>query len=199
MGYRITDIRKAMKQPQLAKFRPGSRRASQAVRLAGSLLIASLLTAGSHAVRAQDFQIVWVVIGEVAGASPDEPLRAGRHLFMANELAAFSMRHVEIAKVEALPSVIELAIGERFCISALNVAGLTATGTPVKNSPMTISVRQDHKEALGLDRRKNDICVKGMSAGEFPIRFASMLPAKDGTTRGAQVFLRIRDAATLGE
>lgn len=199
MGYRINRVSKVMKQPPLANSVGGSCRASPAGSPAATVLIASLLALGSTTARAQDFQIVWVVIGEVAGASADEPLRAGRHLFMANELAAFSMQRVEVAKVEALPSVVQLAIGERFCLSALNVAGLTASGTPVKKSPMTISVRQDHKEALGLDRRKNDICVKGTSAGEFPIRFASMLPAKDGTTRGAQVFLRIMDAASLGE
>lgn len=148
---------------------------------------------GWNAVRAQvDFQIVWVVIGEAAGASPNEAVMAGRHLFMASELAAFSLQHVAVAKVEAQPMVVELAVGEQFCVTSLNIAAFTAAGVPVKRSPLTISVRQDHKEALGLDRRKDDICVKAMSAGEFPVRFASMLPAKDGTTRGAQVFLRIR-------
>lgn len=199
MGYRINGVAKVMKQPQLANFMGKGRRALPARLIATTVLTASLLALGSGVARGQDFQIVWVVIGEVAGASQDEPLRAGRHLFMANELAAFSMQRVEVAKVEASPSIVQLAIGERFCVSALDVTGFTASGTPVKKSPMTISVRQDHKEALGLDRRKNDICVQGTSAGEFPIRFSSMLPAKDGTTRGAQVFLRIRDAASLGE
>ena len=44
----------------------------------------------------------------------------------------------------------------------------------------------------GLPAALDDICVKAVSAGEFPLRFASMLPATDGSMRGAQVFLRVR-------
>jgi len=188
----VIDILQRMKPPQLtkrrAKFQAPRSHAPQA-----ALLAMGLMLGGSGARAQADFQIVWVVIGEAAGAVPNEPLRAGRHLFMASELAAFSLQHVQVAKVEAQPPVVELAVGEQFCVTSLNIAASTATGTPVKHAPLTISVRQDHKEALGLDRRKDDICVKGISAGEFAMRFTSMLPAKDGTTRGAQVFLRIRN------
>lgn len=139
-------------------------------------------------------QIVWVVIGEAAGASPKEPVRAGRHLFMAKELADFTLKHILVARVDAQPEVVELGVGERFCVTSLNLAAFTAAGEVVKGSPMTVSVRQDHKEPMGLDRSKKDICMKGVSAGEYPIRFSSLLPAKDGTSRGAQVFVRVRDA-----
>ena len=161
-------------------------------------LLAVLVGAGNGAVAKAEFQmsqIVWVVIGEAAAATSEAATRAGRHLFLGNELAAFSLQHVEIAKVQAAPEVVELAVGEQFCITSLKIAAITAAGVPVKGSPLTISVRQDHKEALGLDRRKSNICVKGTSAGEYPVRFSSMLPAKDGSMRGAQVFLRIREAA----
>lgn len=139
-------------------------------------------------------QIVWVVIGEAAGAAPNEPVRAGRHLFMAKELADFTLKNVDVARVDAQPEIVELTVGERFCVTSLRLSAFTAAGGIVKGSPMTISVRQDHKEPMGLDRSRKDICVKGVSAGEYPIRFSSLLPAKDGTSRGAQVFIRVRDA-----
>jgi hypothetical protein len=152
---------------------------------------------GSGALAQSDYhlsQIVWVVIGEAAGASPNQRVRAGRHLFMATELAGFTLKHVEVARVNAQPEVVELAVGQRFCVTSLNLAAFTAAGEVVKGAPMTISVRQDHKEPMGLNRSKTDICVKGVSAGEYPLRFSSLLPAKDGTSRGAQVFVRVRDA-----
>jgi hypothetical protein len=144
-------------------------------------------------------QIVWVVIGEAAGASPNERVRAGRHLFMARELADFTLKHVEVARVDAQPEVVELAVGQRFCVTSLDLAAFTAAREVIKGAPMTISVRQDHKEPMGLLRTKTDICVKGVSAGEYPLRFSSLLPAKDGTSRGAQVFVRVRDAAASND
>jgi hypothetical protein len=162
-------------------------------------VLAALLGLGCSSAAAQaDFhvaQIVWVVIGETAAATPEVPVRAGRHLFMAKELTDFSLRHTQIARVEARPTIVELGLGEGFCMTSLHIAAFTSAGAAVKGAPLTISVRQDHKEAMGLDRRSNDICVKGINAGEYPIRFTSMLPAADGTSRGAQVFVRIRDTA----
>ena len=141
-------------------------------------------------------QVVWVVIGEAAGASSDAPVRAGRHLFMASELAGFTLRNVDVARVDAQPTIVDLAIGQRFCVTSLRLAAFNAAGEVVKGSPMSISVRQDHKEPMGLDRSKRNICVQGAIAGEYPIRFGSLLPAKDGTSRGAQVFVRVREALT---
>lgn len=164
---------------------------------------AALLVLGWNGALAQsDYrlaQIVWVVIGEAAGAAHNDPVRAGRHLFMAKELAEFTLKHIEVARVDAQPTVVELAVGERFCVTSLSLVGFTAAGEAIKGSPMTISVRQDHKEPMGLDRSKKDICVKGVSAGEYPIRFSSLLPAKDGTNRGAQVFVRVREATARNE
>jgi hypothetical protein len=164
---------------------------------------AALFVLGGNGALAQsDYhlsQIVWVVIGEAAGASPSEPVRAGRHLFMAKELADFTLKNVEVARVDAQPEVVELAVGQRFCVTSLNLAAFTAAGAIVKGAPMTISVRQDHKEPMGLSRSKTDICVKGVSAGEYPLRFSSLLPAKDGTNRGAQVFVRVRDATARND
>ena len=191
--------------------RPQSTSHNHALRLNGwasgpfntFVTVIALLAFGSTGAIAQsDFhmsQIVWVVIGEASTASPKNPIRAGQHLFMANELADFTLRHVEVARIEAQPEVVELSVGQRFCVTSLRLAAFNAGGHAIQGSPMSISVRQDHKEALGLDRSRKNICVKGTSAGEFPIRFASLLPAKDGTTRGAQVFVRIREAATHHE
>jgi hypothetical protein len=46
---------------------------------------------------------------------------------------------------------------------------------------------------MGIQRGRKDICVRPAMAGEYPIRFTSVLPAKDGTMRGAQIFVRAAD------
>lgn len=160
-----------------------------------AILAAALLTAVGVvlSVRAADFQIVWVVIGEAATSAGDQPVRAGRHLFMAPELADLSLKRVNVARVEAEPTVTNLAVGERFCLTSLKIIASGGDGSVVKHAPLSVSVRQDHRDALGLQRRKDDICVQAASAGEYPIRFTSLLPALDGTARGAQIFLRVRD------
>lgn len=183
-GMEIVEIMKQLRSTQFRRCPPRA-------------ILAAVLGFGcSDGIAQSDFhiaQIVWVVIGETAAAGADLPVRAGRHLFMAKELTEFSLRRIQIARVEALPTIVELGLGEAFCVTSLQIAAFTAAGTAVKGAPLSISVRQDHKEAMGLDRRRNNICVKGVSAGEYPIRFTSMLPAADGTARGAQVFVRIRD------
>jgi len=35
--------------------------------------------------------------------------------------------------------------------------------------------------------------VKPNEPGEYPVRLTSMLPAQDGTMRGAQMFIRVSD------
>lgn len=145
--------------------------------------------------RAQDFQIVWVVIGEAAASAGDQPVNAGRHLFMATELAAFSLRRITVARIDAEPVITNLAVGERFCLTSLKITASEPDRSIVKRAPLTISIRQDHKDALHLERRKDNICVRPTIPGEFPIRFTSLLPAADGSTRGAQIFVRVHDAA----
>ena len=194
-GIGFVDSRRVM-TIQPSSFKP--KRPARRRRFPTWATLAALLVLGwSGALAQSDYhlsQIVWVVIGEAAGASPTEPVRAGRHLFMAKELADFNLKDVDVARVDAHPEVVVLAIGERFCVTSLKLAAFTAAGAVVKGAPMTISVRQDHKEPMGLARTKENICVKGVSAGEYPLRFSSLLPAKDGTNRGAQVFVRVREA-----
>ena len=64
-------------------------------------------------------------------------------------------------------------------------------GSLVKQAPLSVAVRQDHRDALGIERGKDDICMRPIAAGEYPVRLTSVLPAKDGTARGAQIFLRV--------
>ena len=143
-----------------------------------------------------DFQIVWVVIGEAASASGGDQTGAGRHLFMASELADFALRRVNIARVDAQPVVTEMQIGGHLCITSLKVQAYDTKGTPVKRAPLSVSIRQDHKDIIGLTRTKTDICVAPTVAGEYPMRFTSLLPAKDGTMRGAQIFVRVAAPVT---
>ena len=139
-----------------------------------------------------DFKIVWVNIGEVAAAPNGHSPRAGKQLFMAPDLVQFSLDKVTVAQVDVDPTVVSLKVGERFCLTALHVLANGENHGEVDNAPLTVSVRQDQRERLSMKRAKNDICFKPGLPGEYPIRFNSLLPARDGTTRGAQIFLRVQ-------
>ena len=159
------------------------------------LLAILVRSAWSDAVVAQsDFQIVWVVVGEAEANAGDRPARAGRHLFMAPELMSLSIKNVKVSRVEVAPAVSQIAAGQRLCVSSLNITAYDPGGGTLKSAPLSISIRQDHKQKLALDWNKGDICVTPSAAGEYPIRFTSLLPAVDGTTRGAQIFLRVSEA-----
>jgi hypothetical protein len=139
------------------------------------------------------YQIVWVVIGEASSATDKDSAHAGRQLFMASDLVSASLANIRVEQVDVLPSISELNIGDRLCVSKMNIRALGPERELVGGAPLSISVRQDHKQRLGLNRSKRDICVKPNEPGEYPVRLTSMLPAKDGTMRGAQIFIRVSD------
>jgi hypothetical protein len=139
------------------------------------------------------YQIVWVVIGEASSATDNGSAHAGRQLFMASDLVAKSLANVKIEQVDVSPSITDLNVGDKLCLSAMNIRALGPERELVGAAPLSISVRQDHKQRLGLRRSKRDICVKPNEPGEYPVRLTSMLPAQDGTMRGAQVFIRVSD------
>jgi hypothetical protein len=145
---------------------------------------------------AQDFQIVWVLVGEAEANAGNKPARAGNHLFMASDLMTLSMQNVKVARVDVAPTVSSIPTGQRLCVSSLTIKAFDPAGGTLKSAPLSISVRQDQKQKLALDRNKNDICITPSASGEYPIRFSSLLPANDGTTRGAQIFVRVSDANT---
>jgi hypothetical protein len=155
-------------------------------------LLSSIAVSGSDPAVAQDgvsFQIVWVVIGEVAAAA-GRP-RAGRQLFKGQELVSLSLRDVEVAQVKVEPETSELATGQRICMTDLHVSAFSADRAPLEQAPLSISIRQDHRHKLGLQRKSDDICFTPREPGEFPVRVTSLVPAADGTMRGAQFFLRV--------
>ena len=155
---------------------------------------AALLAVCSQALPEEGpFQIVWVVIGEASSASDKDPAHAGRQLFMASDLVSKSLANVKVERVDVLPVINEIAVGQRLCVTRMNIRTLGPDKELVPGAPLSISVRQDHKTRLGLKRSKRDICLQPNEAGEYPVRLTSMLPARDGTTRGAQVFIRVID------
>jgi hypothetical protein len=154
--------------------------------------VAALATLPSFS-QVADFQVVWINVGEAAAAADGKSARAGRQLFMAPDLVEFSLKKVTIAKVDVEPATIELQVGERFCLTSLDIHALTEERTDVLDAPLSVSVRQDHRERLDVQRGKRNICFKPDAGGEYPVRFNSLLPARDGTTRGAQIFLRVAD------
>jgi hypothetical protein len=139
------------------------------------------------------FQIVWVVIGEAASSADNGSAHAGRQLFMASDLVSKSLANIKVEQVEVTPVITQLAVGERLCLTAMNIRTLGPERELIEEAPLSIAVRQDHKQRLGLKRTKRDICVLPKAAGEYPLRLTSMLPARDGTMRGAQVFIRVSD------
>lgn len=164
---------------------------------APALLVSALICwAGPAKVAAQttDFQIVWVVVGEAEANTGSRSARAGSHLFMASDLMSLSMKNVKVSRIDVAPAVSQIEPGQRLCVSSLSITAYDPGGDLLKSAPLSISVRQDQKQRLALEREKADICVTPTVAGEYPIRFASLLPAPDGTTRGAQIFLRVGEA-----
>ena len=157
----------------------------------GAVLAAAMPWSASDA--QTSYQVVWVVIGEASSATDKGSALAGRHLFMASDLVSKSLANIKIEQVDVTPSITELDVGERLCLSAMNIRALGPERELVGGAPLSISVRQDHKQRLGLRRSKRDICVKPNEPGEYPVRLTSMLPAKDGTMRGAQIFIRVSD------
>jgi hypothetical protein len=153
--------------------------------------LASLVVCATAPAQTPDFRIVWVVIGEAATADKAGRVHAARHLFMANDLAGLSLRKVRVQSIDASPTATDVAVGQRFCLSALAITATGADRKAVMAAPLSISVRQDHREHLQLDRTAKDICIRPDAPGEYPIRFNSLLPATDGTTRGAQIFIRV--------
>lgn len=155
--------------------------------------LAAMLAWFAPATGAQDspFQIVWVVIGEVSSASDKQPAKAGRQLFMASDLVSASLANVKVEQVEVAPVINALEVGERLCMTEMSIRTTGPGNEPVDGAPLSISVRQDHKQRLGLKRSKRNICLQPTEGGEYPVRLTSMLPARDGTMRGAQVYIRV--------
>ena len=104
------------------------------------------------------------------------------------------MDQIFVSELDVEPKVSELTVGDRFCLTSLRINATGQNREPVKRAPLSVSVRQDHRNVLALKSRRQDICVQPEVAGEFPIRFTSLIPAADGTTRVAQVFLRVHEA-----
>jgi hypothetical protein len=156
-----------------------------------TLLLAAAMASPAGGNAQSDFQIVWVVVGEAATADDNSPVRAGRRLFDVRDLAELSLDNVRITQVQALPIVTELRVGEEWCMNELQILALGADGAAAPGAPVSISVRQDHREHIGLKRTRKNICLKPSQPGEYPVRLTSLLPAPDGSTRGAQIFLRV--------
>jgi hypothetical protein len=161
----------------------------------GILLAVAIICAlgGPRELRAQlgDFQIVWVVVGEAASADGNGTVRAGRQLFGASDLLSRNLNSVKVENVTTEPVAIQMTAGQQLCLSSLHIRAFGPDRKPIAGAPLSVAIRQDHKESLRLQRSRKDICVKPDGAGEYPVRLTSLLPAPDGTMRGAQVFLRV--------
>lgn len=155
--------------------------------------VAALVSTYPPAARPQvaDFQVVWVVIGEAASGDRERSARAGRQLFMASDLMALSLENVRVMRVDVEPVVVELPAGERLCLSSLQIRAVGVDQQPITGAPLSVSIRQDQRQRLNVRRTKRDICLHPAAAGEYPVRLTSLLPAPDGTMRGAQLFVRV--------
>lgn len=160
------------------------------------LLVAAMAAFATERAVGQDmanFQIVWVNVGEAASSS-NRP-RAGRQLFKAPDLVSLSLDQVKVSQVRVEPEISELATGQRLCMTGLSIRAFAADGSSVEAAPLYISIRQDHRHRLNLQRKSDDICFTPREPGEYPVRVTSLVPAPDGTMRGAQFFLRVTESA----
>lgn len=155
--------------------------------------VSAWATSPAGAEQEPTFQIVWVIIGEASSASDKNPAHAGRQLFEGGDLMAKSLANVKVEQVEVAPVITALDVGERLCLTQMSIRTMGPDKEPVGGAPLSVSVRQDHKQRLGLKRSKRNICLQPTEAGEYHIRLTSMLPARDGTMRGAQVYIRVND------
>jgi hypothetical protein len=160
-------------------------------RVAAVLALLALLP--TSALPQTGFQIVWVVVGEASTSNRSDPPRAGRRLFDGGELASMSLKNVRVTSVEVEPVVSEIRVGDEWCLSSLRMHAFGPQREPIPTAPLSVSVRQDHREHIGLQHSPKDICLRPVKAGEYSVRLTSLLPAPDGSMRGAQVFLRVAE------
>jgi hypothetical protein len=143
--------------------------------------------------------LAWVTIGEAAASDEQGRTRAGRQLFTTiSDLLPLTVQNVRIARIELRPTI-ELTRGARFCLSALKIHALDPSGKRVPGAPLSVAVRQDQKNALRLVRSDRDICMRPSRVGEYRLRFTSLMPAPDGTIRGAQLFIRVKGLSSSSE
>ena len=132
-----------------------------------------LVPAAAALAQTAGFTITWKTVGQVVTAGATEPPKGA-----------------QVARVDVQPTVVELAVGKQMCLSSLQISVLDAQGRPVAGAALSIAVREDHKQSMQLSRPKGDVCIRPAYAGEYPVRFTSTLPARDGSVRGAQIFVR---------
>ena len=128
---------------------------------------------------AQDFKVLWTPVGEVVSAGKPGvdavPVQAG----------------AKVVRVDVEPAIVPTTVGKQICVSTLQLRAFGPDGRALAGAPLSVIIRDDQKAQLQLTHPKGDLCVRPASAGEYPIRFTSKLPAPDDTKRGAQIYLRV--------
>jgi hypothetical protein len=140
------------------------------------LIALILATCGGLAAVAQDFKVAWSTVGEVVSAGKDAvPVQSG----------------AKVVRVDVEPAILQIAAGKQVCVSSLQVRAFGPDGRALAGAQLAIVIREDQRVQLQLTHPKGDLCMRPASAGEYPIRFTSKLPAPDDTKRGAQIYLRV--------
>jgi hypothetical protein len=140
-------------------------------RIAAAALVCWFISAA--AAQTVGFTISWKTVGQVVTAGATEPPKGA-----------------QVARVDVQPAIVKVAVGKQVCLSSLQISAIDPQGRPVAGAPLSIVVREDHKQSLQLSRPKGDVCMRPAHPGEYPVRLTSKLPARDGSVRGAQIFLR---------
>jgi hypothetical protein len=171
--------------------------------LAGAALVSMLAfwiaPCAARAGETVDFQVAWIAVGEAAASTDEQAARAGRQLFTAADLARLNGQRTRAARVAIEPEVLQVTVGEQICIGALQIRVFGADGRQISGAPLTITVRKDQREQLQLARSSREFCMRPSRSGEYAVRFTSLLPAPDGSTRGAQMFLRASERAIAAD
>ena len=77
-----------------------------------------------------------------------------------------SLKNVKITRVDVQPSVLQIMVGEQLCLSSLQISAFDSSQHAVRGAPLSVAIRQDHKEKMGLKRSQQDICMRPGEPGD---------------------------------
>ena len=135
------------------------------------------------------FTIQWREVAQVQTSAAGEPA-------VVKPLAAKSPSQASEAKVERIaiePAVLRTGRGKIVCLSRFDIAAYGPAGERTASVPLELHMQEQHLRTLTFESKPKDLCFRVTQTGELAIRLTSKIPARDGTYRGAQAFVRVGD------
>lgn len=147
------------------------------------------LAASASIAQVASFDIEWRTLAVAHSNMAEQRPKLERTYARLPARTATDMR---VERVSAVPEVVVLGIGQNFCLSSLDLGALDSAGQRLQGVAVSVDVRADDLPGLRVLPNKQDVCFRPAKPGEYAIRFTSLVPARDGTFRGAQMFIRVQ-------